>query len=249
MSEDEIRRYAEEVAHRLEDVLDGDLLAAYVGGSYALGEYLPGRSDADVLAVSGAPQPRDRKLAVVDALRHESLACPARKLELVLYSKAAVRHPRASPAFELNLNTGAHDRLYFTLGPGDDPRHWFLIDLAVVRAHGVAVVGPPAHDLLAPIPRRWLLAALEETVRWHRENEEARPDDAVLNACRAWHYAVEDAWVAKLEAARWARPRARDGDVLRDAVALRLGDRRRRPAPAGVSRFLDAAARAVHDER
>src|SRR5881227_2582326 len=49
--------YLSAVAERLEDLLGGDLVGVYVGGSYALGNYLPGRSDLDVAAVVRAALP------------------------------------------------------------------------------------------------------------------------------------------------------------------------------------------------
>src|SRR5436305_14912527 len=52
LAADAIDAYLEEVAGRLMTVLGDDLVGAYAGGSIALDEYLPGRSDVDVAVVT-----------------------------------------------------------------------------------------------------------------------------------------------------------------------------------------------------
>jgi hypothetical protein len=44
-------RYLTSVIERLREAIGGPLVGVYAGGSYALGDYLPGRSDLDVAAV------------------------------------------------------------------------------------------------------------------------------------------------------------------------------------------------------
>src|SRR5215218_3799209 len=83
--------YLAELARRLRELLGDDLLGVYAGGSYALGAYEPGRSDVDVTAVAAGPLAPASKRAVVERVRHEALACPARGLELVVYPLAATR--------------------------------------------------------------------------------------------------------------------------------------------------------------
>ena len=47
---------------------------------------------------------------------------------------------------------------------------------------------------------------------------------SVLNACRAWRFAAEDALGSKLEGAAWARPRWAYPELIDAAVALRHGN-------------------------
>ena len=100
----------------------------YVGGSYALGGYEPGRSDVDVTGVSRAPATAETKRAIVQAIRHEALPCPARGLEFVLYPLDTVRIPTPAPGFDLNLNTGGELAFRVDLVPTIVDRHWFAID-------------------------------------------------------------------------------------------------------------------------
>lgn len=164
--------------------------ASTLGGSYALGAYREGRSDLDVAAVVAKTPPHQLKRALVAELRHESLPCPARGLELVLYTAAAVCRPSTEAAFELNLNTGRE--MPFRVDFEADPReaHWFPIDRSILAQRGIALFGPPAADVFAPIPRRLLVPLLAESLR-RQAASDGRPDDVVLNACRTWMYIEE----------------------------------------------------------
>ena len=93
--------YLTKLATQLRRVLSRNLVGVYIGGSYALGGYIRGRSDLDVAAVVHEPLARATIDEVVAALRHEALPCPARKLELVVYTEEAARNPSAEADFEL----------------------------------------------------------------------------------------------------------------------------------------------------
>jgi hypothetical protein len=213
--------YLAEVAARLRAIFGAELVGVYVGGSYALGDYAEGRSDVDVAAVAQLPTSRGRKDAVVAALRHESLPCPARGLEFVLYDATAAGTPSTDAAFDLNLNTGARMDFRVDYDPSAIEAHWFPIDRTILAQHGVALAGPPASDVFAPLPREDVLPILRESLRWHELG--AASDDAVLNACRAWRYAADGTWSSKPAAGAWALERGA-GDVVADALAARSGN-------------------------
>ena len=166
----ELDDYLAELARRMREILGEDLLAVYAGGSYALGAYEHGRSDIDVTAVVAEPLDEATKRALVEALRHEALPCPARGLELVVYPLATARSGGGEPGFELNLNTGARMDFRADFEPGDIEGFWFAIDRSILREHGIPVHGPPAGELIAEIPREALLPLLAESVQWHRDS-------------------------------------------------------------------------------
>jgi hypothetical protein len=189
---------------RLRAVLSERLVGVYAGGSYALGDYLPARSDLDLAVVVAEPLSAELWNDVAELLRHESLPCPARCLELVAYLLETARSPSASADFELNLNTGAGTPTRVeTHGDTDVGAHWFAIDRSVLSQAGRALWGPPAAEVFAPIPREALIPVVAESVHWHREHG-SEPSDAVLNACRALRYAREERWSSKPAAGRWA---------------------------------------------
>lgn len=201
-------------------------MGVYAGGSLALGDFDPVRSDVDVAAVSRDVLLADQKLQIGAVLRHESLPCPARGLELVVYPASTARVATPKPGYELDLNTGRAMPFRLSLDPADAPgRHWYVIDRAIIREHGLALDGPPPGGVFAPIPRAMVLRALRESIRWHELSNDARLDDAVLNACRAWSFAVDGTWTSKAAAATWARERLTgDGEALvADAMAARTG--------------------------
>ena len=198
-----VRAYHEELVGRLRATLGDDLVGVYAGGSYALDDYRPGSSDLDVAVVVREPLAREAKQALVEAVRHEALPCPARGLELVVYSARAAAAPSAAADFELNVNTGARMDFRAELEPGEE-WHWFAIDRAILRQRGVALTGPPPHLAFAEIAREDLLAALAESVRWHGAVEPAS-ENARLNALRALRYVRTGEWTSKRAASAWAR--------------------------------------------
>lgn len=218
--------YHKQVVSRLQALLEAELVGVYAGGSIVLGGYDPYRSDLDLAAVCGGRPSIERKLEIGEALRHESLPCPARGLEFVLYPLRSVREATAEAGFELNLNTGRAMRFTLETDSSEASRHWFVIDRAILREHGRTLFGTPAHELFAPIPRETVLRALAESVGWHVESGVARDDDAVLNACRAWRYAAHGVWSSKPDAGRWAHAKLDDMDLISHALAARLGDGR-----------------------
>jgi hypothetical protein len=245
LSDDEVGAYHAEVVARLLRALPRRLVDIYAGGSFALGGYTPGRSDLDVAAVSHGRLAEEQKQAVVAGLRHESLPCPARGLEFVLYSDATTRGPSADAGFELDLNSGAHMPFHLAFDPCTVPRCWYVIDRAIYGAHGVTLHGPPAAEVFTPAPRSMLLPVLAEAVRWHEGCDSARDDDAVLNACRAWRYAAENAWSSKQAAGEWALTHVDDGDLVAAALVARLsGESLPRPR---VERFLRRTADQLTD--
>ena len=211
------RAYLDELVAALARILGDDLAGVFAGGSWALGGYVPVESDLDVAAVVRARLPRETKHRLVAALRHEALPCPARGLELVVYTLAAVREPTAEGAYELNLNTGARMTFRADEAPVPGDLHWFAIDRAVLREHGVALLGPPAAEVFAEIPRALLLPVLADVVRSYRGGGDR--DDAVLNACRALLFAEEGRWASKQAAGRWALGRVGDEELVAAALA------------------------------
>jgi predicted nucleotidyltransferase len=190
----ELAGYLHELVERLTQV--ADLHAAYLLGSGASGDYEHGRSDVDVVAVTARSLAEDERRALAEAA--ESLPCPARKLELVVYPLGSDRH-------EINLNTG--EKVSFD--PEQDPAFWFVLDRAIAEQHAVALLGPPWRESFEPVSREAVLAALDEALDW-QEREEPIGRSSVLNACRAWMWLERGDWGSKPEAAAWLRGRVRE---------------------------------------
>jgi hypothetical protein len=232
----QVEAYLAELVARLHGTLGERLVGAWLFGSAAAGDFDPARSDLDVQAVSTVALPRDERERLAAALSHESLLCPVRGLELVLYAQPALADP-GGPAFQLNLNTGPRMDRHVAYDASEDPRFWFTLDVAIGRELGRPLAGPAAADVFPPPPRPLVLAALREAIAWFRNND-ATGAQAVLAACRAWAWAVEGRWLVKGEAARRAAGRLEDPGPVLAALAHRDDPAQPPPGPAGVAAVL-----------
>lgn len=223
--------YAAALAARLQGVLGDRLLGAWVIGSAGAGVYEPGISDIDVAVAVDETLGDGARHRLAAELSHTALQCPARKLELVVYTRAVLAAPADQLDFELNLNTGAAEPEHVAFEIADESPHWFLLDLAIARETSLPLLGPPLGVLVGPIPRSASLAALRLSLNWFDANEPDRASVA-LAACRAWHFAEEGAWGTKPEAAEWAASRHGLRPIVERALRLRRGEEAK-PLPDG----------------
>jgi hypothetical protein len=240
---DEVRSYGTAVADRLDATLTGGVLGTYFAGSVAFGDYVHGSSDIDIAVVTAVPPSAEEIDDVVDRLAHPTLPCPARGLELVVYDRRNTAVATDGAAFELNFDTGAGVTTQIDRAADRDrvPSYWFVIDRAVVAAHGETIRGPDPRQLFAPMPRAWMLRAMRESLAAGRG--QPATGSTVLNACRAWRFAALDVLGAKDAGAVWAAARWDDPTMIQRA-------RRRRHALLDVpghrvERLLDHAAEVV----
>ena len=173
------RSYVDNLTRRLRAAFGDALLGVYLTGSSAVGAYRAGTSDVDVLVVVESAE-REALEAVVATCAHEVLPCPATKLELVVYERAALE----SAQWSLNFDTGAATH-HVGLDPRAEPSHWFVIDLAFARLHAQALAGPPAAALIPPVEAATVDAAFDELVSWYEQHE---PEGAAVARARAEHW-------------------------------------------------------------
>ena len=249
MTPEDVAAFGDRVVGVLRSFLGDELLGTYFVGSIALGGYVPGESDVDIKAVCERRVPGETKRPLADAIVDAAAECPARGLELSLYRRDVASSTPVGADFELNANGGPRMETVVRVTPEGQPGFWYVLDRAIAHRCGVVIDGPPAAELFADVPRSRLLAAMRESMQWHRANERGTLY-SVLNAARAWRFAEEDVLGSKLEGASWARERWRDPSMIDAAVELRRG----RPAvldERGVDELLDhvehtLAAAATH---
>jgi predicted nucleotidyltransferase len=228
---EEVSGYLRAVTARVRDVLGDHVVGVYTTGSLALGGYRAGRSDIDLMAVVDGSPDLDRRRQLVRQLDHHELACPAAGLEFVLYPLTTVSQPTVTAGYLLNLNTGPALPPVASFDPGDGPAFWYPIDRAITYQSGETLYGPPPADLFMVLPFDDLLNAVIASVRAHSHPQEGDLlDNAVLNGCRAWSFARDRRWYAKLDAAERILPIAGGFAplVAASVVSFRSG---RRPAP------------------
>lgn len=194
--------YLDEVVNRLQNSLGSRLVGIYLFGSAGSGEYEPGISDLDVQAVVSESLSVLQREELARCLSHTGLPCPATRLDFICYSRSSIDPAHRHPHFELNFNTcGIFEQLM--LEPVAEADHWLLLDIAIGRELGHALLGPPPGAIYAPIPRAWQLQAISEALAWHQMHDIASPNN-VLNACRGWRYAVTGVFGSKVAGAAWA---------------------------------------------
>lgn len=212
-----------QVAEALARTLGTDLVGVYFVGSVALGGYVAGESDVDMVAVSSAALTDPQRRSVASAVVEVSARCPARGLEFTLYRRKIAGSPPAGADFEVNANGGPRMRTAVHMDATAEPGFWYVLDRAIAHRSGLAISGPPARRIFTDVPRSTLLEAMYESMAWHRAHEKATLY-SVLNACRAWRFAAVDVLGSKLEGAAWARRRWPDTGLIDAAVALRRGE-------------------------
>lgn len=240
----ELGSYLDALNSRVRGELGSSLVAVTLVGSAGAGWYEPGVSDVDVAVVVRRALHEASARSLAAKLSHSQLPCPAPRLELVVYRRDLLTKPRWPLPFELNLNTGHGTTDHVGLDPSAEAAHWFLLDLAIARERSTPLSGPPLHALLGEIPRPAVLEALRSALDWY-DSEEADPASSILAACRAWHYAEENDWGSKRDAAEWAAARLSDPAPVHAALTLRGGGTAEVPTDAESTAVLDRARAAL----
>jgi hypothetical protein len=219
---EDVRLFGRHIAAVLGSLLSDAFVGAYFVGSIALGGYVAGESDVDIIALCRHTLRKEAKQTLAEQVLEATTTCPTRGLEFTLYRTDVASSSPVHADFEVNVNGGPWMTRTVQPVADDEPAFWYVLDRAIAHRCGVAIVGPPARTMFADVPRDILLAAMADSMRWHREHEKATLY-SVLNACRAWRFAVEDVLGSKLEGAGWARERWGKPALIDAAVDLRHG--------------------------
>ncbi len=226
-----VEDYLAELTRRLREQLGDRLVAAWVVGSSALGDFDAARSDVDVQAVVSERLAPEALRALAATL--SAVPCPVRGLEFVLYAREDLTDPEG-PAFSLNLNTGPGMDHHEGYHPDAEPRFWFALDCSIAREHARPLAGPHPREVLPELPRELVLARLRDSLTWWGDFGGWQ---AVLAACRAAAWAETGHWLSKGEAGRWA-----DDPVADAALAARDDPTAGGPAPDEVAALVARVA-------
>ena len=230
-----VERYLDAVVEAAREVLGGGFVGAYAAGSLALDAFHLDRSDIDIALLCRVELAEDLKRELVRRLRHRAIPCPARGLELVVYTVAAARSGTAEPAFQLELNDGPAMAFRQTLRPADrsraDGTFWYGLDRSILHQSGRVLTGPPASAAFAELAPDDLRSLLIDSLRWWMalpnpdgDQPAVGAEDAVLGACRALVRDRYGTWLAKVEAGRHLLAVGyRPAEVIERSIAARTG--------------------------
>jgi hypothetical protein len=237
-SAEEALQFAEALARSCSLALGETVASVILHGSLTLDDYLPGRSDVDLLVVVDHPLSDAQLAALTDAVAGHRPQAPS-PVDLRVVTRQVAASPTPAPPLEayLRLTPGSGVRVEERRHPGERD---LAVELSVCRAHGRSLLGAAPAELIGEVPDRWVVAAGDaQLADWQAIGDD--PPYAgltVLTACRVWRFAEEGRHCSKAAAGEWALGRDPTLQVVRDA----LHQRHRNPTapidPAQVARLL-----------
>jgi hypothetical protein len=202
--------------------LGNDLMGSYLFGSVVAGDFDPGISDVDTVAVLQS----DLTAAQVGALERlhreivEEMPRWEDRVEVVYLSSRALKTFRTEASAAARISPGEPFHAV-------EVDHRWLIDWYQLRAVGIALFGPPVTSLVPAISHDEYV----EAVRSHMLTWPDRVDQlatrgaqayAILTMCRGLRTWRTGEQVSKREGARWVcEALPEHAQLIRDAVAWR----------------------------
>ncbi|TWP38998.1 aminoglycoside adenylyltransferase domain-containing protein [Leekyejoonella antrihumi] len=198
----------------LRQALGPGTVGVYLHGSAALGGWLAGTSDLDVLVVTESKACDGQRVLAACHSVHSPV-------ELSVVTMDAAARPAAPWPFLLHATTGP-DKLMVDDGGGDPD---LLMHIAVTRAHGRSLLGPGPAEVFGVVSDCDISGYLRSELQWGVDHGcEAH---AVLNACRALCWSRTGWLVSKIDGGTWAVARVPDhaGLIERALADQRIGRR------------------------
>ncbi|MCB9081832.1 MAG: DUF4111 domain-containing protein [Lewinellaceae bacterium] len=246
-----VEDYRTKLAQRLYLLLGDGLLGLYQVGSACLGDYVPGKSDLDIVGVVRHPLSFEQGNELARGLDHSSFPCPAKGLDLVLFTAESAGSNVPEPTYEFWFATGAswHPENWET-GRGTE----MVIFLELCRRHGLTLFGPPPERLIASVAREYLLAAFQDMLEWHQTKvldifHDPRGQYSVLNACRVLAYVAEGQFLSKTAGGEWLLKQEPANAMVRQALTIRLGEANEDIDPDEITEFLQRTITLLHAHR
>jgi predicted nucleotidyltransferase len=221
------------VLEALQQVFGADaLLGVYLHGSSVQGGLRPD-SDLDLFGVTArsltaAERPRLVE-AVVPLSWRRQRPDGWRPVELTLVAQSDVRPWRYPPVRDFQYGEWLREELVsgaLDAAPAPDPD--LAVLLTMVRAAGQPLLGPPAAELLDPVPRDDLLRAMLDEIPFLLDDLPTDTRNVLLTLARIWATVATGEILSKDAAAAWAASRLPDElrPVMEEArrLYLRGGD-------------------------
>jgi hypothetical protein len=231
-------RFADELARACAGALGKTVAGVILHGSLTLGDYVPGRSDVDLLVVIDEPLGDARLAALTEAMASRRVEAPG-LVDLRVVTRQVAASPTPAPPLEayLRLTPSSGVRVEERRHPAERD---LAVELSVCRAHGRSLLGPAPAELLGEVPDRWVVAAGDaQLADWQAIGDDPPYAElTVLTACRVWCFAEERRHCSKTAAAQWVLERDPALRVVGDALRRRHGDPAARIDPAQVARLL-----------
>jgi Domain of unknown function (DUF4111)/Nucleotidyltransferase domain len=234
----EALRFAAALARSGSQALGGIVAAVILHGSLTLDDYLPGRSDIDLLAVVQDPLTDAQLAALTETLAGHRRQAPD-PVDLRVVTRQVAGSPTPAPPMEayLRLTSASEVRLEERRHPGERD---LAVELSVCRAYGRSLLGAAPAQLIGEVPDRWVVAAGDaQLADWQAIGDDPPYAElTVLTACRVWRFAEEGRHCSKAAAGAWALGRDPTLKVVDDALQHRRRDPDHPIDPAQVAQLL-----------
>lgn len=224
----DINRLLESLLWQMRHIFQERLVGLYLYGSLTTGDFDPKISDIDLLAATSSDV-SDTEFEALHAMHRDfardNLPWEGR-IEVVYLSLTALKTFRSgrSPVAIISPGEPFHMK--------EAGRDW-LMNWYLVREKGVALFGPPAKAIIAPITQEEFVGAVRDyatspVASWvdDLKTDRKRQAYAILTMCRALlvHRTGEQA--SKRQAALWAQEELREwSSLIQSALAWREGRR------------------------
>lgn len=206
----DVAAIVQELLSQVQHILGPQLHGFYLHGSLALDAFDPTSSDVDFVVVTSGQLADETVAALADM--HARLSAGeskwGRELEGSYVPQKALRRHDPHNADYPHIERGGALRV-------EQHHSDWIIQRHVLREKGLALVGPPPHTLLDPIPPAALRQAVLDLLWWWelqledtwRVEQSGYRSYAILTMCRILYTMEEGAVISKPAAARWAQAR------------------------------------------
>jgi predicted nucleotidyltransferase len=209
--------FAEQLANRCANALGDQVVAVILHGSLTLGDFMPGRSDIDLLVVVERPLAGAEIGALQQTIESLQGEAPCR-VDLRVVTREAASSPTPAPAMEayIALQPGQPAAVETRVAGEPD----LVVEFSLVRTHGRSIVGADPSTIIGAVPHEWVVDVGDrQLAAWeHLVDDAAHAELMVLTACRIWRFYAEGVHCSKSGAGRWAL--ARDPSLAAVAAAL-----------------------------
>lgn len=206
-------------------------------GSLTLGDYIPGRSDIDLLMVVDRPLAETELEPLAGTATAENARAPSR-VDLRVVTAAVTSAPTEAPPMEIHVVLDPRSRP--TLEGRRQEERDLVVELSICRDHGRPLLGASPRELIAEVPQQWVVNAGDQQLAdWQSLTDDAKHAELmVLTACRIWRFHEEHIHCTKTAAGAWALARDPSLQAVRDALERRNGDSRISIEPKDIARLL-----------
>lgn len=150
-----VMAFAELIADRCAKALGDQVVAVILHGSLTLGDFIPGRSDVDLLVVVEQPLADGEINALKKAVKAVQADAPSR-MDLRVVTRETSSSPTPTPAMEVGLALEPGQPLTMEKRVTGEPD--LVVEFSMVRAHGRSLVGADPSTLVGVVPDEWVVA-------------------------------------------------------------------------------------------